>query len=549
MHLIQLDHLTVNYAGHEIFRDLSWNISDHDRVGLVGPNGAGKSTLLKVMIGAVQPDAGSMSRSRDLHVGYLPQDVTLPPGRTVWEEASTLPPRLAEVETALARIEAQLADPKIYNNTDALTAVLDRQARVLETYDALGGPSHPNTVRDVLQRLGFDDARQNLATETLSGGQKKLVALAKLVIEKPDILLLDEPDNHLDVAGKRRLETFLRTYDGAVVIISHDRYLLDDVATQIAELANGALTVYPGNYSAYAAERELRRLRQQQMYNAQQKEIARIQAAITRFEHWASIVVNERHIRQARSRRKMLDRMEANGEIIEKVVESRQMNLQLNGWRGSTRALEITNLTMAFDDELLLLELNLLLRHSERVGLVGPNGAGKSVLFRLIRGELTPLEGEITVGPSTRIGYYAQEHQTLMPWLDRTPLDLVRDIAPRREEDAIAFLLKFLFSYDQSRQPIRTMSGGERSRLQLAALMLRNPNLLLLDEPTNNLDIPSMEVLENALEDFEGALLVISHDRYFLDQVVDEIAVLDAGSLTRYPGGYTDYLTATESAG
>ena len=395
--------------------------------------------------------------------------------------------------------------------------------------------------------MGFDDDKHALPTEALSGGQKKLLALARLVIEKTDVLLLDEPDNHLDLAGKQRLEEFLRSYDGTVVIVSHDRYLLDDVATQIAELADGTLTLFPGNYSAYATERELRRLRQQQLYNAQQKEITRIEASIARFEHWASIVINERHIKQARSRRKMLDRMEANGEIVEAVTESRKMALQLNGWRGSTKALEITSLSMAFDDDLLFLDLNFLLRHGERVGLVGPNGAGKSVLFRLIRQELIPLEGEITIGPSSRLGYYAQEHQTLSAWLDRTPLDLVREFAHKREEDAIAFLLKFLFTYEQTRQPIHLMSGGERSRLQLAALMLQSPNLLLLDEPTNNLDIISMEVLENALDDFNGALLVISHDRYFLDQVVDTIIELEEGTLTRFEGGYTDYLAALTS--
>lgn len=544
MYVIQLDHITVNYAGREIFRDLSWAIGERDRIGLVGPNGSGKSSLLKVITGAVEPDTGTITRPRDLHLGYLPQDVTLPENRTVIEEAMTLPPRLATIEEELARIEAQLADPKVYNNSPALTRVLDRQEALLERYEALGGPSHANTVRETLRRLGFDEDKHDLPTSALSGGQKKLVALARLAVEKPDVLLLDEPDNHLDLAGKRRLEDFLRTYEGAVVIVSHDRYLLDDIATQIAELATGTLTIYPGNYSAYTAERELRRLRQQQLYSAQQKEIARIEAAIARFEHWASIVVDERHIKQARSRRKMLDRMEANGEIIDRVTETRKMALQLNGWRGSTKALEISHLTMAFDDDLLFLDLNLLLRHGERVGLVGPNGAGKSVLFHLIRQELIPLEGEIVIGPSTRVGYYAQEHQTLAAWLDRSPLDLVRDIAPKREGDAVAFLLKMLFSYEQTRQPIGTMSGGERSRLQLASLMLQSPNLLLLDEPTNNLDIPSMEVLEAALDEFEGALLVISHDRYFLDQVVDTVIELDDGGLTRYEGGYTDYLAA-----
>ena len=544
MHIIRIDHITVNYSGRVVFQDLTWAIGDRDRVGLVGPNGAGKSTIFKTITGDVLPDTGSVVRARGISVGYLPQDVTLPPGQTVLEEAMILPPDLARVEAELAQIEAQLADPKVYNDAGKLARTLDRQERTLADYEALGGSRHASAVQDVLNRLGFTPDTMELATDTLSGGQKKLVALARLVIEAPDVLLLDEPDNHLDLAGKRRLETFLRGYPGAVVIISHDRYLLDEVATQIAELDNGILTLYQGNYTAYTTERELRRLRQQQLYVAQQKEIARIEAAIKRFEQWARIVVDERHIRQARSRRKMLERMEANGEMIDKPTEYRTMELQLNGWRGSTKALEINRLSMAFDDELLLLDLNLLVRHGERVGLVGPNGAGKSVLFRLILGELGPLDGEIKIGPSTRIGYYAQEHQNLNGWLARTPLELVRDTVPKSEGDAIAFLLKFQFSYDQTRQPIHTLSGGERSRLQLACLMLQQPNLLLLDEPTNNLDIPSMEVLEQALDDFDGAILVISHDRYFLDQVVDRVVELDNGILSGFEGGYTDYLSA-----
>ncbi len=549
MHAIQINHITVNFSGRILFQDLNWAISDHARIGLIGPNGAGKSTLFNIITGAITPNTGTVVLARGVRVGYLSQDVSLIPGRTVWEEASALPPRLAQVEAELAAIEARLADPRVYNNSAQLARVLEQQEKALAVYDDLGGPSHANTVREILLRLGFSAEEFDLLGEHLSGGQKKLVVLARLAVETPEVLLLDEPDNHLDLNGKRQLETYLRSYPGAVVIISHDRYLLDDVATEIVELENGQLTTYQGNYTAYTTERELRRLRQQQRYIAQQKEIAHIEAAIKRFEHWASIVVNERHIRQARSRRKMLDRMEANGEIIERVTERRLIELQLNGWRGSTKALEISGLSMGFGDDLLFLDLDLLIRHGERVGLIGPNGAGKSVLFRLILGELAALGGEIVIGPSTQIGYYAQEHQTLHAWWDRAPLDFVRDIAPRREEDAVAFLLKFAFSYEQTRQPIRTMSGGERSRLQLAALMLQQPNLLLLDEPTNNLDIPSMEVLERALDEFEGALLVISHDRYFLDQAVDQVVELDGGALQTYPGGYTDYLLASgESA-
>jgi ATP-binding cassette subfamily F protein 3 len=541
MHLIKLDQLTLNYGGRDIFQGLSWAIPSAARIGLVGPNGAGKSSLFKLLAGQVTPVAGYITLAKGVTVGYLPQEVALPPRQRLIEAALTLPPALAEVEQTLAKLESKLADPAIYGDEGKLTRVLDQQEQALARYEALGGPQHHGKVRAWLTLFGFSPADDDLLTETLSGGQKKLIALIQLAMSGPSVLLLDEPDNHLDMAGKARLEKFIHQYEGAVVIISHDRYLLDEVAQQIDELESGKLTSYPGNYSAYSRERELRRLRQQQQYVAQQKEIARIETAIARFELWASLVVDERHIKQARSRRKMLERMEANGEIIEKVTERKRMDLQLEGWRGSQLALQAFDLSMAFDEHLIFEGLNFTLRHGERVGLVGENGAGKSVLFRLITGQYQPFDGEIRLGPSVQLSYYSQEHERLAPWLDRTPLELIRDLAPKSEESATAFLLKFLFSYEQTRLPIRTFSGGERSRLQLAAMMLERPNFLLLDEPTNNLDIASVEVLEEVLEDFEGTVLVISHDRYFLDQVVDGILELKDGCLHRYQGNYTDY--------
>jgi ATP-binding cassette, subfamily F, member 3 len=544
MHIITIDNITVNHAGRLIFENLSWAIGDKDRVGFVGPNGAGKSSLLKVIAGIAQPTIGRATRIGNISVGYLPQDIDLPRGQTLLDAALVLPPKLAQVEAELASIESQLADPAVYNDERKLSRALERQEKALAEYERLGGSRHENRVRELLRSLGFGIEDFDLPMDTLSGGQKKLAALARLAVEMPDVLLLDEPDNHLDLTAKRYLESFIRDYPGAVVIISHDRYLLDETVTQIAELENGKLTAYPGNYSAYANERELRRLRQQQLYVAQQKEIARIEEAIKRFEMWARMVVDERHIKQARSRRKMLERMEANGEIIDKVTEQKVMELQMNGGRGSTKAIELQKLSMAFDDNPVFFDLDLLIRHGERVGLIGPNGAGKSVLFKLILGELEPLDGVIKIGPSTRIGYYSQEHQTLQDWLSRTPVELIRDVKPMQEGAAVTQLLKFAFTYEQVRQPISTFSGGERSRLQLLCLMLTQPNLLLLDEPTNNLDIASVEVLETALEDFDGAVLTISHDRYFLDRVVDRVVELDNGALTSFPGGYTDYLEA-----
>ncbi len=397
-------------------------------------------------------------------------------------------------------------------------------------------------MREILTALGLSAEQWDTLTGHLSGGQKKLILLAKLLVQEPDLLLLDEPDNHLDLPAKRNLEKIIRAYDGCVIIISHDRYLLDGIATHIAELENGNLTLYHGNYTAYANEREIRRLRQQQLYTAQQKEIAGIEAAIKRFELWASMVVNQRHIRQARSRRKMLDKMDK----IENVTESRRMKLNLGGWRGSKKVIELVDVTKRFEDgTTLFTNLNLTLWHGERVGLVGPNGAGKSVLLKQLLDPEGITGGEIKIGPSIKIGYYSQEHETLNQ--ERDLISEIRQTAPVSRETAVAFLLRFLFTYDQMQQPIAKLSGGERSRLQLAKLVLEKPNLLLLDEPTNNLDIPAIEVLEETLDEFVGTVLVISHDRYFLDKVVDEVIELQEGALTTFTGGYTDYLDAIQS--
>ncbi len=545
MHILNIDQLTINHAGRLIFEGLNWAVGDRDRIGLVGPNGAGKSSLLKAIIGEVIPDSGTIQCIGSVTIGYLAQEIELPPGRTLFRTALEPPPELAAVEAQLTRYENQLSDPAVYGDEKKLTQVLARQEAALVEYDRLGGPRHESQVRGILAHLGFTEADYDLPTDTLSGGQRKLVMLTRLAASTPSLLLLDEPDNHLDLDAKRRLESFIKSYPGAVVIVSHDRYLLDEVVTHIAELEAGPLTAYAGNYSAYATERELRRLKQQQAFVAQQKRIQQIEAAIHEWEMKARADLNERHARQARSRRRMLERMEEKGEMIDKVTERRLMDAQFDGWRGSTKALEILELAMGFDDDLLFVDLNLLVRHGERVGLIGPNGAGKSVLFRLILGQMQPLAGQVKIGPSTQIGYYSQQHETLHHWMQRTPLDRIRDIRPMPEGEAVAFLLKFQFKYEQLRMPIHTLSGGERSRFQLAVLMHERPNLLLLDEPTNNLDIQSTEVLESALEDFDGAILTISHDRYFLDRTIDRVVELKDGDLTTFPGGYTDYLAAT----
>jgi len=542
--VLQVNNITVNFAGTELYSDLSWAIGDRDRIALVGPNGAGKSTLLKVLLGEIEPDRGHITAQRGLRIGHLPQDITLPPDMTLIETALVKPPELAEAEDRLSAIEAQLADPQVYGDESLLAHTLAELEAELLRFETMNGNRHASHVRELLAMLGFSADDYSLPTAALSGGQKKMVALARLAVSAPDILLLDEPDNHLDMAGKNQLERFILNYPKCVVIISHDRYLLDEVATQTVELAAGKLTIYHGNYSYYINEKELRCLRQQQQYVTQQKEIARLEAMIERFERWAKQVLSRKHMLAARQRRRQLDQMEERGEIIEKVADARLMDFKVDGWRGSKKVLELVAVSVAFADQPLIQDADLLLRHGERVGVIGPNGAGKTVLLRLILGELQPLAGEIKLGPSIRVGYYSQEHQTLDNWLDRAPLDLIRNIQNSSEATAVNFLLRMAFSYEQTRQSIRSLSGGERSRLQLALVVLRRPNLLLLDEPTNNLDIASVEVLEDALDDFEGTVLIVSHDRYFLDQTVDRLVEIRAGALREFHGDYTEFLEA-----
>ena len=542
---VNLDCVTVTYVSEPVFENLSWQIHDDRCVGLIGPNGCGKSTLLRLIAGELASDTGFVVRRNELTIGYLRQEPKLEPGRSVWQEALAASDELVSVETQLARIEAQLAAPDVYGDEKALARALNRQARLLDAYTRLGGPGYEGRVRSTLRSLGFADADLDLPVEVLSGGQKKLVGLARLLITQPDLLLLDEPDNHLDLEGKAFLERFIRDYDGGVIIVSHDRYLLDLVVDEIVELEGGQLTHYPGSYSEYAFEKQMRLLRQQQLYQAQQKEVARLEQAAKRLMTWGKVYDNAKFARRGKNMLKRLENME---RIEQPTLKPRRMGLELTGWRGSNKVLEIVDLDKMFpsengDDETIILAgLDLLVWRGERVGLVGSNGTGKSLLFRLILGQDRPSSGEIKIGPSVTVGYYAQEHETLD--YGRTLIDTVRRVAMLTENAAVSFLRRFLFSYEQARGQVGSLSGGERSRLQMALLMLSDVNFLLLDEPTNNLDIPSAEVLESAMADFEGTVFVISHDRYFLDRVVDRIVELDGGMLTEYLGGYSDYQAA-----
>ncbi len=573
--IVNLNDVHHTYFDKPILTGLSWEIQAGQKIGLVGPNGGGKSTLLKLILGLLQPDAGAIFKQKGLSIGYLPQEVTVEAlageaaaaagngadGLTVLEAGLSGSPEIARLRHQLALREAQMGDPAVYQDERRLARVMEEHARLLHAYEAIGGLTHENRVRATLRDLGLGEAVFEQPVRVLSGGQAKLVGLARLIVWAPDLLLLDEPDNHLDLEGKERVERLVRGYPGAVVIVSHDRYLLDETVSLIAELARGQVTIWPGTYSDYAINKQLALLRQEQLYRAQQKRIAQIEAAIKRFEEAAAFTQDERHARQARHRRRMLARMDK----IDQPQEASRMRLELGGWRGSNKVLDVQRVDKWFEDartgdlRVVLEEVTFQVWHGERVGLVGPNGAGKSVLFRCIlaaglsAGNLPaglatgapglfaqPDGGVIKLGPSVKIGYYAQQHETLHP--DWTLVQEIRDAKPMYETDAVAILQRFLFDYYAAQKQVHHLSGGERSRLQLAKLMLSDVNFLMLDEPTNNLDIPSAEVLESALEEFNGSVLVISHDRYFLDRIVDRVVALEDGAAREIAGGYSDYV-------
>ncbi len=534
MLLVNIHGVTKFYGGRRILHELDFAVQEQGRIGLVGPNGAGKSTLLRIIAGLEDVQAGEFSKRKGLRAAYLPQHI-VGGQETPLELLQSARTDLAKIEEQLHTCEIELADPEVIADMVHMERVLVRQEQLLARFDELGGPGFLGEARNHLRALGFDGTAMTQSMAELSGGQRKLVALAACLVQRPELLLLDEPETHLDLSHRQQLEALIQEFDGAVIIVSHDRYLLDETVNQIAELDGGKIKMWPGNYSAYTLARQVALLRQKELYVAQQKEIDRLEEAIARFKLWASWVANERHIKQARNKQRQIDAME---KVERPVLGRRKMALQLHSaTRGGHKVIELRDVSAAFDDRLVLLDVNLLLRRGERVGIVGANGAGKSVLCKLLTGELQPVDGERWVGPSIETGYFAQGHETLD--LGATPIELVRAARPYYENQAVALLGKFLFSYQQVREPIRTLSGGERSRLALLLLMLGNANFLALDEPTNHLDIDSAEALEDALEDYMGTVVVISHDRYFLDRIADRIIEVHDGQVTCYDGGYS----------
>jgi ATP-binding cassette subfamily F protein 3 len=541
MTLLALHGITKAFGGRQILTGVDLELPSGARIGLVGPNGSGKSTLLRIAVGEEEADAGQITRQRGLRLAMLAQH---PLGDERSPAATLRDARadLLEIDAGLAECNRRLADPSVYNDATTMEAVLAEHARLLDRYDRSGGPAFEGRVRSMLADIGLEERELALPTRVLSGGQRKLIGLAAAIIQDPQLLLLDEPEAHLDLEGRERLQELMTRFGGGFLAVSHDRYLLDETVTDIASLDAGRIRLWPGNYTAYAVARELELKRQQEHYLAQRKEIERLEEASRRLIQWARAVPegqsNRRLVVAARNLQRRVERMD---KVERPVLERRRIGLELHPHqRGGKRAAELRSVDVTFGEHRVLRGVELTAMHGERVGVVGENGAGKSVMLKTLVGELAPAEGEVWVGPSIRIGYLAQDQDTLDP--DSTPLATLRASFPGTEEQAVARLMTFLFDYEQVRRPIRSLSGGERTRLQLLLLMLSGANLLVLDEPTNHLDIESIETLEAAIEAFEGTAVFISHDRYFLDRMADRVVEVRDGAAQSWVGGYSDWL-------
>ncbi len=532
MIILSAQHIAKSFGVNAVLRDVSLTVQQGDRIGLVGVNGCGKSTLMRILAGLDAQDGGEISLVRGLRVGYLAQQNMVTSGETVWNELQKVYEQVFAMEKKLRELEDEMA----HAHTDAqrfaqLSADYDRLTQRFEEAD---GYSWKSMVSGVLNGLGFKPAQYDQCVDSLSGGEQTRLCLARLLLQKPDLLLLDEPTNHLDMETLQWLENYLAAYKGSVLVISHDRYFLDHVCTGIVEILMGSSEQYNGNYTRYIAQRQERFESRMRAYEIQQKEIERQQAIIARYRMFN----REKSIRAAESREKALDRMEK----LEKPVDERAIRFSFEARRRTGEdVLQLTEISKSFGEKHLFHDLTLRVRAGDRVALIGPNGVGKSTLIKIIVGEEQPDTGFIRYGSNVDIGYYDQHQSTLHA--DKTALDEIWDRFPQMEQSNVRGALgMFLFTGDDVFKPIHTLSGGEKGRVALTALMLRKDNLLLLDEPTNHLDMDSREVLEDALTDFGGTIITVSHDRYFINRIANRIIEMQPDGVTEYIGNYDDYI-------
>ncbi len=540
MSLITATGLAKSYGALDVFQNLSVEIPHGARIALVGPNGAGKTTLLRILIGEESPTEGKISRKRGLTIGYLPQEMDFEASdRVLWDEMLDAFGDLLALERRIAEMEAKMAEPEQFE------ALSERYGEALERFELMGGYEYEARIRQVLTGLGFgeDDFRRPMSQ--LSGGQRTRALLARLLLARPMLLVLDEPTNHLDIEAMEWLERFLGGWEGAVLMVSHDRYFMDRVARTIWELDNGRLDVYRGNYSHYVRQREERRARQLAEYRARQEFIARQEEYIRRN-------IAGQNTRQAQGRRKRLERL-MREKPIERPRERRTMRVEFGDVSRSGNEVLITEgLVIGYSADRPLMRLpDLVLRRGEVAALIGPNGIGKTTFLKTVLGQVPPLAGRVRIGAGVRIGYVAQEHSALNP--TRSVLDSVLDVSDLTVSQARDFLAAYLFTGDDVFKSVGALSGGERSRLAIARLILTGANFLLLDEPTNHLDIPSQEAFQTVLADFPGTVLLVSHDRYLIDALATQIweaasvmgdkpGAESAAELTVFDGPYREYL-------
>jgi ATP-binding cassette, subfamily F, member 3 len=526
--LFRLSDVHKSYGTQDVLRGASLQINPGEHIGLVGRNGAGKTTVFRLVSGEENADRGDVVRARGVRLGMLAQHIHFEPGSTVHESALAAFGHLQQIEHEMHYLEHRMAEPDV-----DLDKVLERYSDLQHQFEREGGFEYAAKAESILQGLGFDRATWTMETEKLSGGQQNRLGLARLLLAEPDVLLLDEPTNHLDVTAVEWLEEFLQDYAPACVVISHDRYFLDRTTNRIIELENGKAASYTGNYSAYLVEREVRRESQQRAYDNQQQLIAKTEEFIRRN-------IAGQKTKQAKSRRKMLEKLDR-VEAVGAQQASGDFRLQ-SIERTGNHVLMVEQAAIGYPDKTLATDISFILRRGECLGIIGPNGSGKTTFLRTILKQNPPLAGEVRWGTKVQIGYYAQQLDDLD---DRNEIIMeLRRVAPSTATagELRSFLAKFLFTGDDVYKDVADLSGGEKGRLALAKLIYSRVNVLLLDEPTNHLDIPSREALEEALDAYEGTIVTISHDRYFLDRVATQILSLDGkGAAEHYDGDYTAY--------
>jgi len=537
MVLLSMQNVTKSFGLNVVLKNINMTLKEGQKMGLVGVNGSGKSTLLKLITGELHPDApnpdpGTVTLVRGTTVGLLTQFADIESDLTVVEELSRVFDPLKQMEARLREMEAEMAEK--HEDAQAFEQLARDYARLTERFEDAGGYEWPSRIQGVLAGLGFAKERQYQPANLLSGGEKTRLCLARILLMQPDLLMLDEPTNHLDLAATQWLEETLKKYKGSVIVISHDRYFLNAVCDCMAELSMTRLTQYEGNYDAFTVQRRMNLERQLKEYEMQQKEIARQQAIIERYRMYN----REKSIRAAESREKRLEKMER----VERPVDEQKVRFSFEAKRRTgDDVMIIRDLSKGFDGRTLFQNFNLHMRAGDRIAIIGPNGVGKTTLLRIIMDQLKADSGSIHFGANVDIGYYDQHQAGLHP--EKDVMNELWDDFPRLEPDQVRGVLAlFLFMGDDVFQPISTLSGGERGRVALAKLMLRKDNVLLLDEPTNHLDMDSREVLEDALEDFTGTILTVSHDRYFINRVANKVIEMSADGVIEFAGNYDDYL-------